>query len=49
MKSQSVGSLEINLNDDKSHNLKDVVYVENLSVNLLSLRKLVEQGLNVPQ
>ena len=47
LKSQGVGSLEIKLNDDKSHNLKDVICVKNLSVNLLSLRKLVEQGLNV--
>ena len=41
------GTVNISLNNNDTYSLKNVICSENLSFNLLSLRRLVEQGLTV--
>ena len=41
------GTVEISLDDGSIYKLKNVVCAKDLSVNLLSLRKFVDQGLSI--
>lgn len=45
LKSQGNGTVKIKLNNNETYELNNVIWAKNLTVSLLSLRKLVEQGL----